>query len=131
MTRTSPRKNKGGKPPLPTQHSKKKGPAKKATKGKAAKPKKAPAAVAAAAKQAVAEVDGQVYVKAEPEVPAGGNYTSDEDLYLCKAYVSVSTDPIVGANQKGETFWKAVHKKMYKVYSEDALKQIPFQQIGE
>ena len=114
-TRNSTPKRKPGRPPLPIQAGKKAKQGKK--KGSV---KKAPAAVAAAAKQAVAEVDGQVYVKAEPEVAPGGNYTHEEDLSLCKAWVSVSTDPIVGANQKGEMFWKAVHKKMYILYQEDA-----------
>ena len=113
-TRASSPKRGRGRPPLPTQKAKKT----KTSKKKATK--KAPAAVAAAAKQSVAEVDGQVYIKPEPEVATGGNYTAEEDLALCKAWVSVSTDPIVGANQKGETFWKAVHKKMYVIYQEDA-----------
>ena len=117
-TRSSPRKGRSGKPPLPTRAGKAGNKGKKKATKKA--PAKAPAKVAAAAKQAVAELDGQVYIKPDPEVNSAGNYTSDEDLYLSKAWVSVSTDPIVGANQKGETFWKGVHKKMYILYQEEA-----------
>ena len=122
-------KKRGGRPPLPIKNKNIKKPkaaapkaaaaAKGGKKGNTSK-KKAPGKVVAAAKQTVAELDGKVYVKAEPETVAGGNYTSDEDLYLSKAWVSVSTDPIKGANQKGETFWKAVHEKMYLIYAEEA-----------
>ena len=116
---TNKRKLPQGRPPLPKPAKGGKGKAKDKPKKKDAS-KKAPAKVAAAAKTAVAEVDGKVYVKAEAELTTGGNYTEEEDLYLCKAWVSVSTDPIKGANQKGETFWKSVHEKMYLIYSEEA-----------
>ena len=111
-TRASPdkmKKRNTGRPPLPINTKKTKSAAKSAAKGAKkgnTSKKKAPGKVVAAAKQTVAELDGKVYVKAEPETVTGGNYTSDKDLYLCKAWVSVSTDPIKGANQKGETFWR-------------------------
>ena len=33
------------------------------------------------------------------------NFTTVEDLVLCKSYAAVSGDPTVGINQTAETFW--------------------------
>ena len=116
-TRSSPsRRKRGGKPPLPTRNSKKgKGPTKKAP----AAPKTSGKATSKAKQQVVDEAGGQVYVKAEIKSGAG-NFTDEEDIYLCKAWVSCSTDPVIGAEQKGEKFWKNVHDKMYSLYNEEA-----------
>ena len=81
---SSPKKGARGRPPLPTQAGKAKK-AKTTKKGAKKGAKKAPATVAAAAKQSVAEVDGKVYVKPEPDVNPGGNYTADEDLYFLQS----------------------------------------------
>lgn len=50
----------------------------------------------------------------------GSTYTEEEDFSICRAYVSVTTDPIVGAEQKGGNFWtrifevfKAKHQEHY------------------
>lgn len=48
------------------------------------------------------------------------NFTAEEDLLLCKAYINVSQDPIKGNDQKANTFWDAVtasFKSMLKKYS--------------
>ncbi len=42
-----------------------------------------------------------------------------EDLYLCQAYVNVSTDPTTGNNQKGDTFWARVAAKFAELRDED------------
>ena len=42
-------------------------------------------------------------------------WTEEEDEALCKAFVNVTTDPIVGNQQKGDVFWQRVQKKMYEV----------------
>ena len=109
-TRSSPsrRRKPGGRPPLPTN------------KKKAKAKKKAPSKVTKAAKQQVVEEAGKVYIKADPELKAGGHFTEEEDIYICKAWVSCTTDPIVGAQQKGEKFFKSVHEKMYLLYNEGA-----------
>lgn len=38
----------------------------------------------------------------------GTTYSEEEDFSICRAYVSVSTDPIIGADQKGGNFWQRV-----------------------
>ena len=55
-----------------------------------------------------------------PALSAAAKFTEQEDVYLCKAFVNCSSDPIVGVNQKGDTFWKKVHEKMYALYNEEA-----------
>jgi hypothetical protein len=44
-------------------------------------------------------------------VVRGKAFTSVEDLLICKAFISVSEDPIKGANQGGGEFKGEVHKK--------------------
>jgi hypothetical protein len=49
---------------------------------------------------------------------ASSNAANDiplEDLYLCKAYVSVSTDPITGTGQKASDFWEKVAAKFREI----------------
>ena len=121
-TRSSPTKSRANNkraPALPTQKDKKggRGRAKSAKGGS----QKAPGKVTAAAKKAVVDEAGKTFVKAEPtDFKGTGKFTDEEDEYLCKAYVSCSTDPILGAEQKGEKFWKAVHEKTYLLYNEEA-----------
>ena len=104
------RERRGRRPPLPTRAGGKK-PGKK---------KKAPASVAKAAKNQVVEEAGKVYIKPEADFKPGGHFTEEEDIYICKAWVSCTTDPIIGAQQKGEKFYKSVHEKMYILYNEGA-----------
>ena len=76
-----------------------------------------------------------VAVKPEPGTKKGKNkgkkkgkkkkgkrrlWTDEEDLALSRAYVNVTVDPTVGAQQKGEDFWKKVHEKMYELYNGSA-----------
>ena len=46
-------------------------------------------------------------------------FTEDEDISICKAWVNISEDPVVGADQKKDQFWARVHQKMYQIYNED------------
>jgi hypothetical protein len=39
------------------------------------------------------------------------NWTKQEDLFLCIAFVNVSKDPVVGTGQKAKEFWSRVHKQ--------------------
>ena len=108
---SSPKKPRGrGRPPLPTRAGGK----------KAGKKKKAPASVTKAAKNQVVEEAGKVYIKPEADFKPGGHFTEEEDIYISKAWVSCTTDPIIGAQQKGEKFFKSVHEKMYLLYNEGA-----------
>ena len=43
-----------------------------------------------------------------------------EDLYLCQAYVNVSTDPTIGNNQKGDVFWNKVASKFAELRKADS-----------
>ncbi len=38
----------------------------------------------------------------------GRSYTQAEDKALCSAYLNVSRDPIVGANQTSDTYWDRI-----------------------
>jgi hypothetical protein len=46
------------------------------------------------------------------------NYSQLEDELLCRAYVNISTDPTVGTDQSGETFWKRI-KERFDVLAAD------------
>ena len=39
------------------------------------------------------------------------NYSPDEDVWICCAFVSTSEDSIKGANQTSDTFWLSVKEK--------------------
>lgn len=39
----------------------------------------------------------------------GSNYTSAEDESIARAYIAVTTDPIVGSDQKGGTFYERIY----------------------
>jgi hypothetical protein len=62
---------------------------------------------------------GQQKKKAEKKAAAAAatatykapNYTTEEDLIICKAFVNVSTDPTAGTNQKADDFWSKVAVK--------------------
>jgi hypothetical protein len=106
--------------------------AKGAAKGAA---KKAPAKVIKASISSVAEQQetALVAVHAPPvvvkpelqELKAATNFTDEEDLFLCRAFVNVSTDSTVGCNQKVDVFWSKVHAKMYELYHDQAEVVIP------
>lgn len=38
----------------------------------------------------------------------GCNFSTDEDIQLCKSWLSISEDPVTGTDQKASTFWAAV-----------------------
>lgn len=40
----------------------------------------------------------------------GANYTASEDVAICKAYLAVTTDPIVGAEQEKKTYYKRIYE---------------------
>ena len=122
-TRSSPAKAKtakpakkgSGRPPLPTN---------KATKGRAkssaAKSKPSISkAVSVANKTVTARAAGEAYVKVEADTSKANRFTDEEDVYICKAFMSCTTNSIRGADQKGDEFWQQVHTKFYLLYNEE------------
>ena len=52
------------------------------------------------------------------------NFTPEEDVFLTRAYVSCSLDPINGADQKGTTFWANVYTTFKALMDEEAEVQV-------
>ena len=75
-------------------------------------------------KKAAAKVKEEVATAAAAAIRGKKNYTEEEDLFLCRAYVSVSTDPTVGTNQKGEDFWNKVALKVSDLKNTESEVQI-------
>ena len=133
-TRGSPERstrssNKRGAASLPTQEKRKK--KKKAGKVPSSASTKPTKKQVDAAKKKTTEEEAKkgapkeakaVEVKPEPGTKEKKRrmWTEEEDKAACTAYVNVSTDPTVGAQQKGETFWKRVQKQMYELYNGSA-----------
>ena len=89
-------------------------------KGKAkGKAKKATAKEVSKAQEDLVEEDNNKVFDNAVVVKPTKCYTEEEDLFLCKAVVNVSTDPCVGVFQKGDVYWKRVHEKMYFMIDED------------
>lgn len=42
------------------------------------------------------------------------NFDIDEDKALCKAYIAISEDPIIGNSQHQHSFWERVHVAFYE-----------------
>ena len=40
----------------------------------------------------------------------GGNYTNDEDVFLCNTWLQVSRDPSVGGDQSRDAYWGRMKK---------------------
>ena len=93
--------NQSGKPPLAP---------KKGSDNNNKKSKKAPVQKkkASTAKGKKSKVKKEIVAATTTKAP---NYTTEEDLFICKAFVSVSTDPTHGTNQKGDDFWSKVAVK--------------------
>jgi len=53
-------------------------------------------------------------------VKRGPGFTPVEDLMCCKAFISASEDPIVGAGQKGKVFKKKVHDMYVSISDKQA-----------
>ena len=47
------------------------------------------------------------------------NFTEDEDAFICRAFVNVSENPILGNDQKSTTFWSAVQRKYSELAEEE------------
>ena len=100
--------------PLPT-NSKSKKAAPSVSKG---------AAVAQGLRNVTEKEAEEIKVKIEA-LSTNKNFTAEEDEFICRAYVSATTDPVKGASQKGASFWKTVHEKFYLLYDDEAALQVP------
>ena len=109
-----PSQRKGGKPPTaPTSNKNKTAASKKKTtskKGTTSNNKK---------KAPTVKVEAAATTSKRPP-----NFSSDEDLYISKAFVNVSTDPTVGTGQKGKDFWDRVQVKFREIQAEEAEVQV-------
>ena len=80
----------------------------------------------AKAKKAVASSKVKVEKMAElNKKQRAPNYNKIEDIQLCKAYMNVSLDPVVGADQKADEFWRRIHELFEKLMDELPPDQIP------
>ncbi|CAD6236086.1 unnamed protein product [Miscanthus lutarioriparius] len=43
----------------------------------------------------------------------GSNYTNLEDIQLCKSWIHISNDPIIGNNQPGKTYWERIRNDFH------------------
>ena len=48
------------------------------------------------------------------------NFSKEEDLFICRAFVNISQDPIKGNDRKATTFWTAVQDKFNELYKEES-----------
>ena len=53
--------------------------------------------------------------------PRGKNWTNLEDETLCRAWLNVSQDPIVGTNQKIENLYGRIFEKFVEVCTENSV----------
>jgi hypothetical protein len=44
----------------------------------------------------------------------GSNYTNQEDIQLCKSWIHISNDPIIGNDQPGKTYWERIATDFHK-----------------
>jgi len=51
---------------------------------------------------------GRKEIAIKPGTKRSGNFSDEEDKILCRAWISITTSAIVGANQTAVQFWKAV-----------------------
>ena len=64
------------------------------------------------------DVDGDLELSMQPDATPssggkgaskrGSNYSQEEDIQLCKSWISISNDAIVGTDQSGKTYWERI-----------------------
>ena len=55
-----------------------------------------------------------------PKKRKGKNWCSEDQVYLCRAWLSISMDPVRGADMKCETFYNAVAEAHNGNYPRDS-----------
>ncbi|XP_012836528.1 PREDICTED: glutathione S-transferase T3-like [Erythranthe guttata] len=53
----------------------------------------------------------------------GRNFSSDEDASLCRAYIAISEDPLIGKNQSMTTMWKRIQEKFHELVPDGGEKR--------
>ncbi|CAB4286459.1 unnamed protein product [Prunus armeniaca] len=43
------------------------------------------------------------------------NFSTEEDVALCHAYLAISEDPIIGNSQQANAFWAGIHKQFFEL----------------
>lgn len=104
-TRSSPRKKPPSKKKTPVKKTNKPSTPKNSRKKASTKVNKAPASVNKAPTS-----DS----KKRPK-----NFTEEEDVLICRAFVNISENPIIGNDQKSADFWSAVQKKYRELVVEE------------
>lgn len=95
--------------------------AKKTTKTPPSKAKKKANTPKPSVNATVAEEVKEVKVEG---VPRPKNFTSDEDVFLCRAFVSTTLDPINGSDQKADVFWTRVREVFLSLMEKEAEVQL-------
>ena len=80
------------------------------------------AATAAKSVPAKKKKEKKATKKASPSLSASRprNFSPEEDIMLCKAYIAISTDSSVGNDQKADDFWKKVHQAFQLLCTENS-----------
>ncbi len=52
-------------------------------------------------------------------------FSAEEDVFLCRAYVNCTNDPIKGSQQKSNTFWNKVRSKFYELMEDEGGNNVP------
>ena len=77
-------------------------------------------AAAAKRKEANAKKKRQPKVKPPARGKRSRNWTNEEDVFFCRAFINISQDSCVGNDQSADTFHQRVHKKFCELYMAEA-----------
>jgi hypothetical protein len=55
--------------------------------------------------------------------PRARNFSSAEDVILCRAYVNVTTNPITGVGQKASQFWQSIKEKFDAIFDSEGIEE--------
>lgn len=67
-----------------------------------------------------------VNIGEDKKASKGCNFSKDEDVQLCKSWLSISKDPVTGTNQTASTFWESVTNdySKYQANSDRSLRSL-------
>lgn len=62
----------------------------------------------------------------DKKVIKGRDFSKDEDVQLCKSWLTISEDPVTGTNQKASSFWELVLKdySKYLTHSDRTIRSL-------
>jgi len=125
--RNASNSSKGGKKTKATDQGKQPAKRKKTGGRTAGKPNKATVEQEKALRKKTAEqtaAAGRKENAIKPGTKRSGNFSEEEDKILCRAWVSITTSSIVGANQTAKQFWKSV-EIAYNTFARDNSPEDP------